>query len=145
MELENRGAMPSSLTDLPSEVLQVILSYLPPLSNIALQQTCRHFADITNEPLLWKDYCQQTYKWWDTRHAFKLRLQNPSFTEWKDVFAKRHQTSRTTRKAVDKIVAKELGRLDSLKVILEAGYDAKHDLLDMFWNAASSPNCLAQR
>ncbi|ETI25274.1 hypothetical protein G647_04649 [Cladophialophora carrionii CBS 160.54] len=137
--------MPSPLTDLPDEVLQVILSYLPPLSNIALQQTCRHFADIANEPLLWKDYCQQTFKWWDGRHAFEPRLRETSFTGWKDLFAERHRTSRSTRNAVDKIVAEELGRLDSLKVVLEAGYDAKQDLLDMYWNAASSPNCLAQR
>ncbi|KAJ9611606.1 hypothetical protein H2200_004790 [Cladophialophora chaetospira] len=137
--------MDSPLTDLPDEVIQVILSFLPPISNIALQQTCRHFANIANEPLLWKSYCQETFKWWDIRHVFKARLQDVSFTGWKDLFAQRHTTSRATRTAVDNIVTKETGRLDSMKVILEAGYDAKQDLIDMFWNAASSPNHLAQR
>ena len=137
--------MSSPLTELPDEVIQVVLSYLPPISNAALQQTCRHFADVANEPLLWKSYCQDTFKWWDSRHTFKARLQDASFTGWKDLFAERHKTSRASRNAVDKIVNEESGRLDSMKVILEAGYDAKQDLLDMFWNAASSHNRLAQR
>ena len=137
--------MSSQLIDLPDEVIQVILSFLPPTSNVALQQTCRHFANIANEPLLWKSYCQETFKWWDTRHAFRARLQDMSFFAWKDLFAQRHKSSRATRIAVDNIVTKELGRLDSLKIILEAGYDAKQDLIDMFLNAASSQNHLAQR
>ncbi len=138
-------AMSSPLPGLPDEVIQVILSYLPPTSNAALQQTCRHFANVANEPLVWKTYCQETYKYWDLRHAFQTKLKDVSFTGWKDFFAQRHQTSRTTRNALDKIVNEELGRLDSIRVILEAGYDAKQDLLDMFWNAPSSRNHLAQR
>jgi F-box protein 21 len=137
--------MTSPLTALPNEVIQVILSYLPPLSNLALQQTCRHFADAANEPLLWKAYCQTEYRWWDLRHGFQTKLSDASFGGWKDLFASRYGTSRATQFAVDRIVTKELGRLDSLKVILDIGYDAKGDLLDLFYNAASSENHLAQR
>jgi hypothetical protein len=137
--------MSSPLTSLPNEVIQVILAYLPPLDNIALQQTCRHFATVANQPLLWRTYCRETFKWWDKRHAVKSRLRDTSYVEWKDLFARRHRASRATRHAVDKIVTEELGRLDSLRIILEAGYDSKQDLLDMFWNAALSPNHLAQR
>lgn len=131
------------LTTLPDEVIQSILSYLPPLTTLALQQTCRRFANVANEPLLWKKYCQQSFRWWDKR--FSPQLQDASFTEWKDLFARRNTSSRATRDAINKIVAKELGRLDSLKTILETGYDAKDDLLDMFWNASSSQNHLAQK
>ena len=137
--------MSSQLTTLPDEVIQVVLTYLPPLSNIALQQTCRRFADVANEPLLWKEYSQRTYKWWDSRHQFQTKLSDASFSGWKDLFAGRYRTSRTTRRAIDEIVAEELGRLDSLQIILDIGYDAKRDLLDLFYNAASSKNHLAQR
>lgn len=134
-----------SLTALPDEVIQSILSYLPPLTTLALQQTCRRFANVSNEPLLWKTYCQRAFRWWDKRHQIATRLQDTSFTTWKDLFALRHETSRATRKAIDHIVAEELGRLDSINIILRAGYDAKDDLLDLFWNASSSDNHLAQK
>ena len=137
--------MASHLTALPDEVIQVILSYLPPLSNIALQQTCRHFADAANEPLLWRDYSQRTYKWWDSRHAFRAKVADPSFSGWKNLFASRHRTSQVVQGAIHRIVIEELGRLDSLKSILDIGYDAKGDLLDLFYLAAASENHLAQR
>ena len=137
--------MTSRLVQLPDEVIQVILSHLPPLGNIALQQTCRHFANVGNESLLWRKYCQDNFKWWDRKNQFTARLQDASFTAWKELFASRHKNSQATRKAVANIVAEEVGRLDSLKVILDAGYDAKQDLLDMFWNSASSQSHLAQR
>ncbi|EXJ73274.1 uncharacterized protein A1O5_03034 [Cladophialophora psammophila CBS 110553] len=137
--------MSSPFTQLPDEVIQVVLSYLPFDSNIALQQTCLRFANAANEPLLWKKYCQDSFRWWDRRHRFAATLRDGSFAGWKDLFGKRHRTSKTTREAIDKIVIEELGRIDSMKVILEAGYDAKDDLFDMFWNASSSPNHLAQK
>ncbi|KIW28329.1 uncharacterized protein PV07_08002 [Cladophialophora immunda] len=137
--------MSSQLTQLPNEVIQVILSYLPFDSNTALQQTCHRLADVAKEPLLWKKYCQDSFRWWDRRHGLPEKLRDGSFVGWKEMFAQRHRTSKTTRQALDRIVSEELGRLDPMKVILEAGYDAKDDLFDMFWNAPSSPNHLAQK
>jgi hypothetical protein len=137
--------MTSSLTSLPNEVIQVILSYLPPFSNIALQKTCRQFADVANEPLLWKKYARQTYKWWDPRHAFQAKLADTSFIGWKSLFASRHIAGCITQTAINRIVNQELGRLDALRTILELGYDAKGELLDLFYNSAESENHLAQR
>ncbi|KIY02788.1 uncharacterized protein Z520_01253 [Fonsecaea multimorphosa CBS 102226] len=137
--------MSSPLTQLPNEVIQVILSYLPYDSNTAVQQTCHRLADAAQEPLLWKKYCQDSFRWWDRRHDFPAKLRDGSFVGWKDMFAKRRRTSRTTRQALDRIISEELGRLDSMKIILEAGYDAKDDLFNMFWDAPRSPNHLAQK
>ncbi len=135
--------MNPQLITLPDEVIQAILSYLPPLSTLALQQSCHRLANIDNEPLLWKKYCQQSFKWWDRRYA--ARLQDSSSTDWKEIYARRHRSSRTTRNAINKIITKELDRLESIKMVLEVGYEAKDDLLDMFWNASFSENHLAQK
>ncbi|KIX01135.1 uncharacterized protein Z518_10201 [Rhinocladiella mackenziei CBS 650.93] len=137
--------MKPHLTALPDEVIQAILSYLPPSTTLALQTTCRRFANVANEPLLWKTYCKQGFRWWDTHHQITTKLEDASFTDWKKLFAARHASAGKTRKAIGKIVAEELGRLDWIKTILEIGYDAKDDLLDMFWNASSSQNHLAQK
>jgi F-box protein 21 len=137
--------MESRLTQLPDEVIQVILSYLPPTSNVALQRTCTHFANTANEPLLWKDYCIASFRWWDSHHEIRKKIEDTSFHQWKSIFASRYQISQAVRHAIDNIVAHELGRLSHLKIILDAGYDAKQQLLDLYLNASSSPNHLAQR
>jgi F-box protein 21 len=137
--------MNSRLTQLPDEVIQVILTYLPPTSNVALQGTCSHFAEVANEPLRWKDYCMSSFRWWDMRHEIRKKISNPSFHQWKSIFATRYQTSQAVRHAIDNIVTHEFGRLNHLKVILDAGYDAKQHLLDLYLNASSSSNHLAQR
>ncbi|OAP58645.1 hypothetical protein AYL99_07735 [Fonsecaea erecta] len=136
--------MNSPITQLPNEVIQAIFSYLPFDGNVALAQTCRRLADAAQEPLLWKKYCQDSFRWWDRRHGHADKIRDGSFLGWKDMFMRRHRTSRTTRQALDRIISEEIGRLDSMKIILEAGYDAKDELFNMFWNAPSSPNNLAQ-
>ncbi|KIW14969.1 hypothetical protein PV08_07756 [Exophiala spinifera] len=135
---------PSHLTTLPDEVLQQILSYLPPLTTVALQHTCRRFAHTANEPLLWKRYCQQCRRW-SRRHNIQSKLRDTSFTDWKSLYASRYLASQTTRNAIGKMVAEEVGRLDSVKEILDLGIDAKEELLHLYRNAASSPNHLAQK
>lgn len=137
--------MSACLTTLPDEVLQLILSYLPPRTTLAVQQTCRRFANVTNEPLLWKEYCQHGFRWWHRRHQIREKLQDTSYVDWKPLFARRHTTTLTTHSAIDKIISKEFGRLDWIRVILDAGYDAKDGLLDLFRTASSSPNHLAQK
>ncbi|KAK5561033.1 hypothetical protein LTR46_001343 [Exophiala xenobiotica] len=145
MEQRAAGQARPQITTLPDEVIQAILSYSPPTTAISLQQTCRRFSSVANEPLLWRQYCQ-TYRWWDKRHNIKSKFRDASsFADWKSLYANRHTSSHATRNAIDRIVAEELGRLDWINIILEAGYDAKETLLDMFRNAASSQNYLAQK
>ncbi|KAL2404003.1 hypothetical protein ABEF95_001291 [Exophiala dermatitidis] len=137
--------MGSHLTELPDEVIQAVLHYLPPVSTAALQKTCRRFANVTNEPVLWKSYCQREFRWWDNAHDIQARFKDAATTDWKGLYAHRHLAAGATRHGINKIIAEELGRLDVLKEILDEGYDAKDTLFDMFWNASSSANHLAQK
>ncbi|KIV96654.1 hypothetical protein PV10_00492 [Exophiala mesophila] len=136
---------PTTLLSLPAEVIQTILFYLPPTSTISVQLTCRRLQHIATEPLLWKDYCRRTFRWWDARHSLTTKLADPSFTAWKQLFATRAEASWKTRSALDNIINDQVGRLDSIQRILEVGYDAKDDLSGLFWNAKDSRNYLAQR
>lgn len=135
----------TTLTSLPDEVIQSILVYLPPTSTVSVQLTCRRLQNVASEPLIWKDYCRRTFRWWDRRHSLASKLADPSFTAWKQLFATRADSSWHTRTALDSIINDQVGRLDSIQLILKAGYDAKDDLFSLFWNAAVSRNHLAQR
>jgi F-box protein 21 len=137
----------SQLTALPDEVVQAILGYLPAPTTVALQQTCRRFVHVANEPLLWRSYCQREWRWWDRRrHAFLTA--GPSdvgVVDWKALYADRHTSAKATRTAVSHIVADDVGRLDRVASILDSGYDVKDTLLDLFVNAAASESHLAQK
>lgn len=137
--------MGTHLAELPDEVLQTILHYLPPVSTVALQKTCRRFANVANEPVIWKAYCQREFRWWDSAHDIEARFEDAATTDWKGLYAHRHLAAAATRHGINKIITEEVGRLDVLKEILDEGYDAKDTLFDMFWNASSSENHLAQK
>lgn len=156
---------PVSLTDLPNEVIQLILTHLPPFDNLALQRTCRHFVDVCNEPLVWKSYCQDTYQYWDYRHRRPVISRGPpdtlsppsppsssppssslvGYTTWKELFESRHETNRMTRQAINNIIHVELGRFDALQPVLDAGYDAKDALIELYCTARGTEFHLAQQ
>ena len=136
--------MVASLGSLPDEVIQSILNYLPPTTTVALQRTCKRFTNVTNERLLWKYYCK-SFRYWNRQRQQHPRFLPPDFQHWKRIFADRYTTSHRTRTALDHVVGQETGRLNWINHILAIGYEAKDTLLDLYSNAASSPNYLAQR
>jgi F-box protein 21 len=137
--------LPVDILSLPDEVIQSILSYLPPAQIPAVQLLSRRFANIAAEPLLWRHFCASSFRWWHKGHKLKERLQKPASTDWRDLYANRHRASRNARTALDQILDNETGRLDQIQKILEAGYDAKEVLLDAFHSAKDSDKYLAQR
>ncbi len=141
MSMSSTGSSP--FTALPDEVIQAILWYLPAPTAVALQQTCRRFVNVVNEPLLWKSYCRRQFRWWKRRPPFGSSSSDS--IEWKSLYADRHRSAAATRTAISQIVTDDVGRLDRIATILEAGYDVKDTLLDLFWNSSASENHLAQK
>lgn len=137
--------MDITLDSLPDEVIRMILAHLSPLTTIALQQTCKRFLAIGHEPLLWKGYCQSTFRWWSQEWKYAESKQDPSSVDWRSAFAVRYTQSHAVTKSLDKIIADETGRLDGIQDIVEIGYHAKDTLMDLHQNSPSSPNHLAQR
>ena len=136
---------PASILSLPDEVIQAILSHVPPQQALRVQSVCSRFVNVAAEPLLWRGYCEDSFRWWAKGHGLKERLQEPSSTDWRRLYADRHRASRSTRRALSEMLDSETGRLDQLQQVLEIGYDAKGALIDAFYSAKQSDKYLAQR
>lgn len=137
--------MPQGILSLPDEVLQVILSYLSPYQIPSIQLVSRRFASIATEQLLWRQYCISTFQWWHKGHKLQDKLQNPSSTDWRELFANRHRISSDTNSALHGLTESETGRLKQIQKIIGHGYDAKGTLLESFHEARHSSHFLAIR
>ncbi|EED14167.1 conserved hypothetical protein [Talaromyces stipitatus ATCC 10500] len=122
--------MPANLDDLPDEILHLILHYSDPTQCLALERTSRRFRGVTNEPLLWRQYCQSHFRYWDDKHDFDEKLRRPPSTvAWKELFAERYFTDWVTTKVLDDILSSQSGRINKAQIIIDHGYDAKDTLL----------------
>ena len=118
-----------TISDLPNEVLQQILLYLPPLSIASFQQVSRRFNTLV-EPLLWKQKCQIFYKYWSAQHCIREKYSaNVSLYDWQSIFAQRHNVDRITTATLNSILESQTGRIDKSQRIVDCGYDAKDCLL----------------
>lgn len=119
-----------SLNHLPEEILHSILCHSPPRSSTALEQSSSRFHDVTNEPLLWRHYCQSYYKSWDKRHDISSKLASPvSSVDWKALFVLRYRVDLSITRLLDSILASQTGRIEKFRAVIDFGYDAKDTLL----------------
>ncbi|KAJ5114583.1 hypothetical protein NUU61_000342 [Penicillium alfredii] len=103
---------------------------LPPRSSTALEQSSSRFHDVTNEPLLWRYYCQSYYKSWDKRHDISSKLASPvSSVDWKALFVLRYRVDLSITRLLDSILASQTGRIEKFRAVIDFGYDAKDTLL----------------
>lgn len=122
--------MEASLARLPDEILHSILCHSPPRSAAALERTAGRFRSITNEPLLWRFYCQTHFKFWDKRHDFHNKLASPvSSVDWKKLYITRHLIDNATTEVLESILASQTGRIEKFHTIVSFGYDAKDTLI----------------
>lgn len=122
--------MSRSLQHLPEEILYQILSYCPPSTCAALNGTASSFHGVTNDPRLWRRYCQRSFQHWDPRHDLPSKLAGPvAAVEWKDLYVVRHRVDRTTRHLLDGILAGQTGRMEKFRALVELGCDVKDTLL----------------
>ncbi|KAL1983068.1 hypothetical protein VTN96DRAFT_481 [Rasamsonia emersonii] len=122
--------MEGPLVLLPDEILRLILRYLHPRECVALERTARRFRNVTNEPLLWRFYCQTLFNFWDKRHEFQKKLAGPAhLVDWKKLYATRHLIDAATSEALDSILASQSGRIEKFHTIINFGYDVKDTLI----------------
>ena len=120
---------PITLSDLPNEVIQQILLYIPPSSIASFQQLSSRFNALV-KPLLWRHYCRTLFKYWSSNHHIKQKfLTEANSVDWKLTYGQRHRVDRITSTALDSILASQAGRIEKFQVIVEFGYDAKDCLL----------------
>ncbi|KAF6219304.1 hypothetical protein HO133_005129 [Letharia lupina] len=121
--------MAFTLSELPTEVLHQIISYLPPSSVPTLQTVSRKFNDFP-QPLLWRDHCRTHFKYWSPEHSFQQKLSGAVVeTDWKKLFSDRYSVDRSITRDVDGILASQRNRIEKAERIMGHGYDAKDALL----------------
>lgn len=114
------------LSCLPEEILHTILRFSHPCSCAALEQTSRRFSSVTNEPLVWRHYCQAYYRSWDRRHRISQKLTSPaSAIDWKALFILRYNIDCEVTRQLDSILASQTGRIEKFRAVIDLGYDAK--------------------
>lgn len=135
-----------SLATLPDELIQHILRHLPPLSIPALQQASRQFNDLTNEPLLWRYYCTQNFRYWSQEHDIQRKLKGYALdVDWKHLYEYRYIIDRTTRRTLDSILASQTGRIEKYQRIVDLGYDTKDTLMQQYHVGDDADDVLARR
>lgn len=119
----------TSLADLPNEIIQQILFYIPPSSAPAIQRVSRRFNSLI-QPILWRYHCRTQFKHWDQKHNIQAKFADEvAKVDWKNVFSSRHSVDRATSHAIDAILSCQVGRVEKFQSIVRCGYDAKDTLL----------------
>ncbi|KAL2828120.1 Hemimethylated DNA-binding protein YccV like-domain-containing protein [Aspergillus pseudoustus] len=135
-----------SLSDLPEEILHSILLFCDPRDTSALERTARRFRGAANERLLWKNYCQTHFKFWDRRHDFRVKLSNQiSAVDWKALYVSRHLVDTATDRLLDSILVSQTGRIEKFRSVINFGYDAKDGLLRNLLIDSDAEDYLARR
>lgn len=137
----------ASINSLPDEIVHQVLLYVSPeeiLSKIALLS--KRFNRIAQEPLLWRSYCEGNFKYWESGHRFRERLEDKVHeTDWKQLFLLRLGRNDCIARLVNGIVASRVSRLQKIEQICQYGYDAKDYLLSQCRIPDSSEDVLARR
>jgi len=133
------------LDALPDEVIQAILQQLDALTLITISTVSRHFQAVANEQLIWKDLLLHDFRFWDDKHELSKKVGDPSFHDWKDLYAVRHTANVATRRAVQYMIDEPVGRLEKAQGALEYGYGIKDVLLELNKDASLTDCVLAQR
>lgn len=135
------------LEALPDELIQHILHYLPPQDTLAhVLCLSRRLHRVAREPLLWKHYCQSTFRYWQRDHRFQDKLgARAQDVDWAGLFVLRLQRTARVARLLDSIVGSRVLRIHRIEQICRLGYDAKDYLLAQCRADESAPDVLARR
>ncbi|ETS85514.1 hypothetical protein PFICI_03539 [Pestalotiopsis fici W106-1] len=136
-----------SFDQLPDEIIAHILSYLAPEETLTtVPRLSKRFHRIADTQLLWKLYCETSFRYWHPEHDIAQKLRNrASDVDWKGLFALRLQRNRRIARLLDGIVASRVSRLEKTEEICQHGYDAKDFLLSQCKIADTADDVLARR
>jgi F-box protein 21 len=134
------------LTDLPTEILQLIFEHLTPTSLGAVLQTCKPIHDVANTPIVWRHLCITRFQSWASYHNIATKFTGPiSKVEWRSLFVQRLQTEKHTKKLLDQLLSTQQGRIARIQAIAEFEDDAKEVLLTEKYTPDDAKDVLARR
>ena len=134
------------LEQLPDELLQTILQYITPRDNVNVASTSRRLNKESNEPLLWRHYCQQTFDYWSegdiySSHAAKATPRLP----WKKRFIDRILRDGKNMDLFEDMLETQQGRIDRMQEIANSGYEAREMLFGLTKCSDNAEDVLARR
>ncbi|KZL75705.1 F-box domain-containing protein [Colletotrichum tofieldiae] len=136
-----------SLEYIPEEIIHQILHYISPEDNLAaVHPLSRRLNQIAQEPLLWRYYCLNAFRFWNPSHNFTEKLEEPvSSVSWKRLFLFRKRREAKAANLFDGILATKHGRVKKFEEICLLGYDAKDFLLIQAQTPDTADDVLARR
>jgi F-box protein 21 len=138
--------MAVSLDLLPEEILHCIILYALPQDAAAISQASRRLNRVVEHPLLWLQYCQRFFKFWDEHYGIEQKFNAPlSSTDWKNLYVRRHNLDRETTRAINQIIKHQSGRIRRIESIVQNGYDVKDTLIRHSLAGEDTEDYLARR
>lgn len=132
---------------LPDELISHILNFLDPASTLTtIPRLSKRFYRIADTQLLWKHYCEDSFRYWQADHAIREKFDRKSSdVDWKALFELRLRRNRHIAQLLQDIVASRVERLHKTEEICKYGYDAKDFLLSQCKVADDLDDVLARR
>lgn len=122
----------SHFHSLPDELLEAIVSYLPPDATLALGATSKRGHKLAYDNLVWRAHCVATWKYWEASHDFKEKLNAPApQTQWRSLYAKRRKTDTEAKATFEALLGTQQHRIKRFEEITEKGYDVKDLFLSL--------------
>ncbi|TVY80857.1 F-box only protein [Lachnellula suecica] len=122
---------PKSFNDLPDEILQQVLYFVPPRDVLlSTQITTKRLYNLSSQPLLWRHHCRVQFKYWDPEHRILQKfLGGVGDVDWKALYVHRANVDAETTRVFNSIIEGQVNRIQKSKIIADFGYDAKDTLL----------------
>ena len=137
---------PTIFTNLPNEIIYQILRHLPPRDVPSLDLVSKNFREHARQPVLWREFCHDSYKFWDQRWDIRGKsAENIANVDWKGIYSQRYETDHHTTSQIDSILATQTGRIGKAETIISFGYDAKDTLLRHLQIGDDAEDVLARR
>lgn len=139
--------------ELPNEIIEAILSHLPPKSLLSTSKTSKKLHQIANTPLLWRSHCRTQFRYWDPSHGLPASFSSPvNDINWKDKFKDRMILERRVDQSMNTLVNTQTDRLATVERMLAMSedfndytYDIKEALLRHCAAPEESEDHLARR
>lgn len=136
----------ATLLDLPDELIQEIFTYLPASSAAAFGSVAVRLNKISLTPLLWRDYCRDTWRFWQISDHPISTEDGSSNDQWRELYVQKHIMDQETLQVFDDLLKTQQHRLERIQFIADHfKYDAKDLLLRLLQTSVDVDDVLARR
>lgn len=120
----------STMRQLPDELLEAIVFHLPPAATLSFGATCKQCNKITYEPLVWRRYCMETWRYWNTNHYVQEKMAKPpAQVRWRQLYKERRREDIEALRLFDEMLLTQQYRVQRMEKISSMGYDIKDLML----------------